>query len=202
MGKNKSKTSATLIDRFPISTILARWLFTGAELGMAFYFMFNYKFNFGLIFVIYAIVCGFVILPLIRCTKCYYYGKLCNFGWGVWVSKMFPRSDDTVYSSAYGISFLFWPLRVFPVGLSLIPIAGAVKIWISSLGEGLSFASSLFVKSIDYFGLILLGCYLLIIYFHRKFYRAKACSRCHQQTVCPVYDKSIIPGKPADTQIS
>jgi hypothetical protein len=192
MSKNKEKSANGPLSQYPWSIIFARWFFVASELGIALYFAFTFNINFGLLFLIYAMICGTVFLPLLRCTKCYYYGKRCNFGWGTWVSRMSPKSEDKVYSSAHGLTFLFWPIRAIPIGLGSIQIVGAVKFSLSNIGEGFSEASSAFVGALDYFELTLLAIYLLVIYLHRKFYRSRACSRCFQREACPVYNYEVI----------
>jgi len=199
MSKNKENYSISPLDKFPCTIILTRWLFLGIELGIALYFVFNFKFDFGLFFLIYAMICGMVLLPLLRCVKCFYYGKRCNFGWGVWVSKIFPKSDDPVYSSAHGLSFLFWPVRALPIGIGSIQIIGAIKFSLSVVGEGFAEVYSVFIGSLDYFDLIVLAVYFIIIYLHRKFYRSQACTRCHQRQVCPVYNFEVIPREMGET---
>jgi hypothetical protein len=199
MSENKEKSSIVALDKFPWSIIFTRWLFLCAELGIALYFVFNFKFNIGLLFLIYALICGMVLLPLLRCTKCYYYGKRCNFGWGVWVPKIFPKSDDQVYSSAHGVSFLFWPLRVIPIGLGSIQIIGAIKFSLAVIGEDFAEIYSIFIGSLDYFDLLVLAVYFIVIYLHRKFYRSLACTRCLQRDACPVYNYEVIPRELSDT---
>jgi len=192
MRKNKEKSTHPALDRFPFSTIITRWLFLGAELGIALYFVFDFKFDLGLLFIIYALICGTVLLPLFRCVKCHYYGKLCNFGWGVWVSRIFPKSDNTEFSSAHGLSFLFWPLRILPIGFGSIQVVGAVKFGLEKISEGLTAAYTVFIDSLDFFDLGALAAYLIIIYLHRIYYRSRSCSRCHQLKICPVYNYEII----------
>ncbi len=172
---NRSR-SRPPVDKYPYSIIIARWLFAAAEMGLASYFVFLLKFELGLMFLIYGVVCAFVLLPVIRCVRCYYYGRRCNFGWGVMVSKLFPKSEDENYASSYGYSILFWPLRIAPFGLGL-------RDTIFGFSDGFQFLPQ---------GLF--GIYVLVIFLHRRFYRKFACGRCHQKPGCPVYDVKAIAG--------
>ena len=130
----------------------------------------------GFIFLIYALVSAFVLLPLIRCVRCGYYGKRCNFGWGVMVSKLFPRAENSPYQSTYGYTILLWPLRIIPIGAGILKIIDGILGGFSVIPQGL------------------FGIYLGVILIHRVFYRARACRRCRQRTICPVYDIAAMKG--------
>lgn len=170
MSESDDKGRPAILDKYPYRIILARWFFAAAEMGLASYLVFCFKFDIGLLFLIYGFVSAFVLLPLIRCVRCYYYGKRCNFGWGILVSKLFPRVDGDSYYAIYGYSFLFWPLRIFPIGAGLLTVLDGV------LGGFKFFPQAIF------------GIYLVVLFLHRRYYRSIACRRCHQNAVCPVYD--------------
>lgn len=173
---NRSQ-SKPLVDKYPYSVIIVRWLFAAAEMGLASYFVFLLKFELGLIFLTYGVVCAFVLLPAIRCVRCYYYGRRCNFGWGVMVSRLFPKVEGENYASIYGYSILFWPLRIIPFGLGLRDIAFGFQAGFQLLPQGL------------------FGIYVLVIFLHRRLYRKLSCSRCHQRHGCPVYDAKAVLGE-------
>ena len=162
-------------DEFPYSTIIARWFFIAAEMGLATYFVFLFgKFNLGYIFIIYGIVSLTVVLPLIRCVRCYYYGKRCNVGWGKIVPLFYRRSEDDSFSSRYGYSFLLWPLRLIPFGVGFLKILAGFMDEFTFVPQGL------------------FAVYLIVLYLHRKFYRSVSCSKCHQRSVCPVYNIAVM----------
>jgi len=167
----------SMFDNFPYRVIIVRWLFAGAEMALATYFVFNFKFPLGVFFLIYGLVCLFVLLPLIRCVRCRYYGKRCNFGWGVLVSRLFSRADTDDFSSSYGYTFLFWPLRILPIGLGMLKIPAG------------------FTDGFKVMPHALFGIYLLLIILHRRYYRSAACQRCRQKEICPIYDIASMRGK-------
>ncbi|UCC79694.1 MAG: hypothetical protein JSW64_15755 [Candidatus Zixiibacteriota bacterium] len=181
-------------DNFPLATIIPRWIFALTEMGIASYFVFKFGFRSGLIFLVYGFVSVFVILPLTRCNRCFYYGKVCNFGLGKWASMFFPRSDDTVYSSAYGYTILLWPLRIIPLGLGLIPILGVIRFGLSVPSGEIGDMAGAVVSNLQLIPHGLFVIYLLVIFLHRKYYRSRSCSRCYHRSDCPVYDKNSILG--------
>ncbi|MEE9554077.1 MAG: hypothetical protein V3W18_07230 [candidate division Zixibacteria bacterium] len=177
MSSSVPKKQPSTVDNYPIRIIAVRWFFIAAEMGLATYFAFLFTmFNLGFIFLIYGFISAFVLLPLIRCVRCYYYGKRCNFGWGKLVAFLFPKADDGTFSSRYGYSFIFWPLRIIPIGVGFIQIIDGFMSGFGFVPQGL------------------LGIYFIVIFLHRKFYRKAACSRCRQRSECPVYDSSIMRG--------
>jgi hypothetical protein len=165
----------TLLDKYPRWIILTRWFLVAAEMGLATYSVMAYSLNLGLLFVVYGVISIFLLLPMIRCVRCYYYGKLCNFGWGLLVSKFFPKAENSPYPSTYGFTMAFWPLRIIPIGLGFLNLLDGY------LNSGFA---------INPHGLF--GIYLLVILIHRRFYRAVACTRCHQCPTCPVYDSKAV----------
>lgn len=181
-------------ENYPREKILVRWLFALAEMGIASYFVFNFGFRTGLIFLIYGFVGIFVILPLSRCIRCYYYGKFCNFGLGKWVSLFFPESKDKKFASAYGFTVFLWPLRIIPLGLGIIPIIGVIRYGLNiPSGYPLDMAKAV-ITSLRIIPHGLFVIYLAVIYLHRKYYRSKSCPGCHHKTDCPVYDKKALLG--------
>ena len=131
----------------------------------------------GVMYLAYGVVCLFLLLPIIRCVRCSYYGKRCNFGWGVWVSKVFSREEVHSQSAFYGYTILFWPLRLLPL------IFGFAKFLNGLIG--------VIAGQFEQFRLMPHGLYLIYLatlWLHRRFYRAASCSRCHEQLSCPVYN--------------
>lgn len=185
-------------ENFPWSRIAARWIFALAEMGIASYFAFDFGFRTGLIFLIYGFVGIFVLLPLARCVRCYYYGKACNFGLGLWAAAFFPESRDKRFASAYGFTIFLWPLRIIPLGLGVIPILGVIRYGLSiPSGYAIDMLEAMVMNlRIVPHGLFVI--YLAVIYLHRKYYRSRSCSRCHHKIDCPVYDKKALLGTPGD----
>lgn len=177
---------------FPVRIVLIRWLFALTEMGIASYFAFNFNFRLGLLFLIYGFVAVFVLLPLTRCNRCFYYGKTCNFGLGKWAALFVPESKEKIYSSAYGYTIFFWPLRLIPMLLALIPVFGLIRGALSVPSGEISDMADAFIKGLRVipYGLFLI--YLLVLYFHRKYYRAKSCTRCYHRLDCPVYDRKAL----------
>jgi hypothetical protein len=169
-----------MIDKYPFSIILTRWFLTAVEMGLATFFVIGFRFELGVAFLAYGVVCVFLLLPVIRCVRCYYYGKRCNFGWGVMVSKLFPGVEGESYASTYGFTVLFWPLRILPFGFGLIAIYGGIRSEFKIIPQGL------------------FALYLLVILIHNRFYRSLSCPRCHQREGCPVYDIKAIRGNEAE----
>lgn len=172
-NRNKSRPP---VDKYPYGIIIPRWILSVAEMALASYFVFSLKFELGLIFLTYGVVCAFLLLPVIRCVRCYYYGRRCNFGWGVMVSRLLSKVEGENYASTYGYSILFWPLRIIPFGLGLRDVIFG------------------FIAGFQFMPQGIFGIYIMVIFLHRQFYRKLSCSRCHQRPGCPVYDARAVIG--------
>ena len=164
------------IDTYPWAKILPRWILGIVEVGLSIYIVINFHQVLGLVFCAAWILALFVMLPLLRCTKCYYYGKRCNTAWGLITKFMFPPGDQVYFQSAYGLTFIFWPLRIIPLGLGALTLLGDFKF----NPQGLF--------------LIYVGAMIL----HRLYYRAANCPVCRQKAVCPVYNPHILAPQMSD----
>ena len=204
------------IDRYPWRIIFIRWALLTIEASIGLYFVMGVRMELGVMFLAYGVVCLFLLLPLIRCVRCSYYGRRCNFGWGVWVSKVFSRDETHSQSAFYGYTILFWPLRLFPLLLGFAKflnglIAGLAKkngfpdgLWGASAdaanlddrtARGLDVLIHGFAGQFEQFRLMPHGLYLIYLttlWLHRRFYRAASCSRCHEQLSCPVYNSRVM----------
>lgn len=174
MSDEKKRQFKPSLDNFPRPIIFIRWLLLAAEGILGLFLVSTFRFEFVILYLSYGIVSLFLLLPLIRCVRCGYYGKRCNFGWGVWVSKIFPRDEKNSYPAFYGYSIIFWPLRLLPIlaGLKVLPM--------------------ILSSSFPFMPHSIFGLYLIVIFIHRKFYRASSCSRCQMRESCPVYDSRAV----------
>jgi hypothetical protein len=135
----------------------------------------------GILYLAYGVVCLFLLLPLIRCVRCHYYGKRCNFGWGTWVAKIFPRDENNTQSAFYGYTILFWPLRLFPILFGFMKfLNGLIAVIAGQFQDFLLFPHGLYLI------------YIATLIIHRRFYRAVSCTRCHERLRCPVYNSRAI----------
>jgi hypothetical protein len=163
------------VDNYPRRIAFIRWFLLALEGGIAIYFAMNLRTDFGILFLAYAVVCLFLIFPLIRCVRCSYYGRRCNFGWGrFWISRFFPKDEINHFGAYYGWSIAFWPLRVVPILLGIRNLTT----WIFG--------------KFDFWSQGLFLIYLAVIILHRRFYRTRACPGCHQKAICPVYNGRVI----------
>jgi len=162
--------SGSTIDKYPWSKIIPRWILGAAEIGIGVYLVTKYNMNLGLLFTAYVVLSLFVLLPMLRCSSCYYYGKRCNTAWGLFAEFAFEKTDTKFFQSGYVLTIILWPMRLIPLGIGLIRSLGEVRF--------------------EPHGLVLI--YIGLIVLHRLYYRAVNCRVCHQKTVCPVYDPHIL----------
>jgi hypothetical protein len=165
------------IDRYPWRVVFVRWALLAIEAFIGIYFVLNMRLELGIIFIVYGVVCLFLLLPIIRCVRCAYYGKRCNFGWGVWVAKIFPRDEVNSQTAFYGYTLLFWPLRIIPILLGFMKFLGGFTMVIAGRFEEFHLVPH---------ALFLI--YIAALILHRPFYRSVSCPKCHERLQCPVYN--------------
>ncbi|MCD6162680.1 MAG: hypothetical protein J7K40_09750 [candidate division Zixibacteria bacterium] len=158
------------LDVFPWLRILPRWIFGAAEIGLAVYLVITFHLDIGLVYCAYWVFSLLVLLPLLRCTKCYYHGKRCSSGWGIYSGFIFPQGEQVYFQAGYGFTILLWPLRLAPIGLGLL-----------NLMDGVVFNPD---------GLF--GIYIAVIIIHRLYYRLISCPACCQKETCPVYNSAVL----------
>jgi len=162
-------------DTYPFSRIMPRWILGIAEICISIYLVITFHANMGLLYSAYWVFSLFVLLPLIRCSKCYYYGKRCNTGWGLWAGFAFPKDEQKYFHAGYALTFLIWPLRLLPIAIGLLNLLNKLTF----LSDGI------------------FGIYLLVIIIHRLYYRLFNCPVCYQKKCCPVYDPLILKQDPS-----
>lgn len=157
-------------DIYPWSKILPRWFFGMIEMGISVYLVISFKMYVGLAYAAYWIVSMLVLLPLIRCIHCYYYGKRCNTALGLFAGFAFPQGETIYFQAGYALTFILWPLRIIPVGIGLLGLLDGVTF----IPDGL------------------FGIYIIIIVLHRLYYRTANCRVCNMQSECPVYNPHVL----------
>ena len=169
---------ARFFETYPWRKILPRWVFGLIEIGLSVYFVIRSNENLGLFYAAWWAVSLFVLLPLIRCIHCYYYGNRCNTAWGLITGFAFSKGETKYFQSGYGLTFLLWPLRLLPFLFGLKDLLGATIKWEFALNPN---------------GLF--GIYVLIIIIHRWYYRKSNCPSCYQKATCPVYNPRAMVGQ-------
>ena len=157
-------------DTYPWIRIFPRWLFGIAEIGLSIYLVLSFNKNLGLFFSAFWVFSLFVLLPFIRCIRCYYYGKRCNTGWGLIAGFAFPKGDPVYFKAGYGLTMLLWPLRALPFAIGLLHLLNGL--------------------TLNPDGLFVI--YLAVIILHRLYYRLINCQVCFQKDICPVYNPRVL----------
>jgi len=162
--------SSRAIDKYPWWRIFPRWILGAGEIGLSILLIISFHENLGLFYSAYWVLSLFVFLPILRCTKCFYYGKRCNTAWGLLAGFAFPKGEPVFFQAGYGLTMLLWPLRILPFGIGILRLI-----------DGFTFNPD---------GLF--GVYIAVIILHRLYYRAVNCSVCYQKNICPVYNPHVL----------
>ncbi|UCB51793.1 MAG: hypothetical protein JSV10_07345 [Candidatus Zixiibacteriota bacterium] len=148
---------------YPKPVIVIRWVILGGAFALGIYIMTSIKEVLGLAYVIYSLVVLTLILPLSRCTSCFYHGKACNTGWGKVAAYLFPKGDESKFVDHYDYSIFIHLLWIIPLLASLFQLARERSLL--ALAVVLAYA---FVLSLEKIAL-----------------KKLACSRCRQREFCP-----------------
>jgi hypothetical protein len=115
-------------------------------------------------YLVYSLSCMYLLLPLLVCTSCSYYGRTCHSGQGQIASLLFSPQDKSEFSARFRHMRLAAPVFLAPL------LAGVVLLFVR-------FSPGLAV-SILAFGILALGCTRLVT-------KRLGCPHCQQQHVCP-----------------
>ena len=65
------------------------------------------------IYLIWSLVMCFVVLRKMVCPNCYYYGKRCDFGWGLISGRFFQKGDIDEFNKALPIVLTTYSIMMF-----------------------------------------------------------------------------------------
>jgi len=150
-------------DSYPKSVIVIRWIILVAAFALGIYILTNIKQLLGLAYIIYSLVVLTLILPLSRCSSCFYHGKACNTGWGKVAAYLFPKGDESKFVRHYDYAIFIHLLWIIPLLASLFQL----------------------VRLRNLLALVVFGLYLFILLIEKITLKKLACSRCRQREFCP-----------------
>jgi len=154
------------LEKYPLGCVVGQNIFFVAYFAIGFIGMMPLQiYGFPAISVLYALFLIMMLLFILRkhlCTSCYYYGKLCNTGWGKLSALMFSK-DSGNYQLGVKLAGITWILA------TIIPIIGIIIVLI-----------------IDYSlsNLVFLILFILLTpvsFINHK----KACEKCKMRLNCP-----------------
>jgi hypothetical protein len=161
--EEKKEEEFKFYQDYPLSIILLRWFFLGIAFGLGIYILFQFKEILAYAYILYGAICLTLILPLSRCVYCYYHGRLCDSGFGKIAAYLFPKDEESKYTSKYVYFSLTYPFWLLP-GL---------------------FAFFQVLRRRSWEALIIFLAFLLILLLERVFLKAAGCKKCYQRKICP-----------------
>lgn len=151
-------------ESYPVSLLALRALFGLAEAIMAVYIIFDFYNIFAYLYASYLAIAITIILPLARCTRCYYYGKVCHICWGKVASFLYPKGKEELFRENFKYSVFLHPVWIIPLLLGLVQMA----------------------RLRDLRTLLIFAIYLIVLFISRRFLQWRAgCRWCHQRLFCP-----------------
>ena len=126
MNIEEEKLYSEGIETYPVSYVILQNLFFLAYFGIGFVAMLPLQvFGFPIVSVLYALFLAITLIFVLRkhlCTHCYYYGRMCNTGWGCLSAAMFKKCSGSYQLGATlaGITWMF--AVVTPVGATILAL--------------------------------------------------------------------------------
>jgi len=92
---------------------------------------------FVILYLIYCLLAAFIIMPRLRCTKCFYHQKLCSTGFSLIAKRLYKKKENCSFKEN------MWH-NIFLLPIALIPLSGALYLLVHpSLKNILLFSSVL-----------------------------------------------------------
>ncbi|MGB8658032.1 MAG: hypothetical protein WCE90_09660 [Candidatus Zixiibacteriota bacterium] len=150
-------------DAYPAWIVMVRWIILLMAFALGIYVLSDIREAWGVIYVGYALIALTLILPLSRCSNCFYHGKSCNTGWGKVAGYLFPKGDESKYVDHYSYAIFLHFLWLVPLLASIFQL----------------------LRRRDVKALVILVVFLFVLLLEKIVLRALACKRCHQREICP-----------------
>ena len=132
------------VDNYPIHVPLLRNLFNVSLLTIGLLILGGIHPCLALVYGLYCLAAATMIMPGLRCTRCFYHGRRCSTGFGLLAGLFYQK--DSCHSFTDGI----WH-NVFLLPIGLFPLGGAlwrVLFWRDSLSLWLSFGLTLIIAGL------------------------------------------------------
>jgi len=132
------------VENYPIHVPLLRNLFNVSLLTIGLWILGGIHSGLALLYGLYCLAAATIIMPALRCTRCFYHGRRCSTGFGL-LAGLFYRKDSC-HSFTDGI----WH-NVFLLPIGLFPVGGAlwrVLFWRDGLSLWLSFGLVLIIAGL------------------------------------------------------
>ena len=148
---------------YPKFVIIIRWIILAAAFALGIYILTGIKEVLGLAYIVYSLVVLTLVLPLSRCSSCFYHGRACNTGWGKVAAYLFPKGDESKFVRHYDYAIFIHLLWIIPLLASLLQL----------------------VRLRNLLTLVVFGVYLFVLLLEKVTLKKLACSRCRQREFCP-----------------
>jgi len=163
MTREMEKEEPLFWHTYPAWVIVARWMVLLLAFALGIYILSDIKEALGIAYVVYSLLALTLILPLSRCVNCFYYGRMCNTGWGKVAEYLFPKGDESRYVEHYNFAILLHLLWLIPLLAAFFHLLRERKLQ----------------------ALLIFLFYLVILLVEKMVLKTLSCKRCHQRNFCP-----------------
>ncbi|MGA1868135.1 MAG: hypothetical protein ACMUJM_06265 [bacterium] len=69
-----------------------------------------------ILYCIYCSLAAFVIMPKLRCTKCFYHTRLCSTGFSLIARRFYKHKENALFKKGAWHNIFLIPIAFFPLG--------------------------------------------------------------------------------------
>ena len=106
-------------NNYPIYIPLLRNICNTSLVTMGIIILAHIHIWFVILYLIYCFLAAFIIMPILRCTKCYYHQRLCSTGFSLIAQRSYKNRGNCSFKSGA------WH-NIFLLPIALIPFCGAI----------------------------------------------------------------------------
>jgi hypothetical protein len=165
MGSKEKKQEVVLyeegLEEHPWSFIVLSNFLILLMIGLGTYACYLFHPWAAMVYLPWSLIMCYVVLRKLVCANCYYYGKRCDFGWGLISAKLFKKGDIEEFNEALPVVLTTYSIMMF---LPLILLA--------------------ITRMFTTFPLLLMVIILVIIILFMGPTRRVGCSRCKMRIYC------------------
>jgi hypothetical protein len=67
----------------------------------------------AMVYLLWSLIMCYVVLRKLVCANCYYYGKRCDFGWGLISAKLFKKGNIEEFNDALPVVLTTYSIMMF-----------------------------------------------------------------------------------------
>ena len=119
MRKKPGLASSKNSKDYPFYVPFLRNLFNISLFSMALWILMGLHNGLALLYGLYCLAATIVIMPKLRCTRCFYYGHRCSTAFGLFSRLLYRKDQFHSFTEGIWHNIFLLPIGLFPLGGAL-----------------------------------------------------------------------------------